>query len=134
MEAKGELVLSIATASPGVLVSAPAIKPTTLGVSMSKAYFSPTAVRLADRMMSTVRIISVFPLLLKESKNPGPACIPIVKMKSTRPKFPNSLGMITPKCPNSNAMKITADTSSDSPLILILPNMKPSATMRKSEK
>ena len=114
MEAKGEFVLSIATASPGVLVNAPAIRPTTLGVSMSNAYFSPTAVSPADRIMSTVRIISVFPLLLKESKNPGPACIPIVK--------------------NNNAMKITADTSSDSPLILILPNIKPNATMRKSEK
>ena len=134
MEAKGEFVLSIATASPGVLVNAPAIRPTTLGVSMSNAYFSPTAVSPADRIMSTVRIISVFPLLLKESKNPGPACIPIAKINNTRPKFPNSLGIITPKCPNNNAMKITADTSSDSPLILILPNIKPNATMRKSEK
>ena len=37
MEANGEFVLSIATARPGVLVNAPAINPTTLGVSMSKA-------------------------------------------------------------------------------------------------
>ena len=35
MDANGEFVLSMATASPGVLVSAPAIRPTTLGVSMS---------------------------------------------------------------------------------------------------
>jgi hypothetical protein len=50
------------------------------------------------------------------------------------PKFPSSLGIITPKCPKRRAMKITADTSSDSPLILILPNMKPNATIRKREK
>ena len=31
-------------------------------------------------------------------------------------------------------MKITADTSSDNPLILILPNMKPRATMRNRAK
>ena len=47
MDANGEFVLSMATASPGVLVSAPAIKPTTLGVSMSKRYLSPIAVREA---------------------------------------------------------------------------------------
>ena len=70
------------------------------------------------------------PLLRKESKKPGPACMPMVKMNSTSPKLPSSLGMMTPKCPNSRAMKITADTSSDNPLILILPNMKPRATMR----
>ena len=124
----------MATASPGVLVRAPAISPTTLGVSMSKAYFSPTAVRAAEQMMSRVMMISVLPLLRKESKNPGPAWMPMVKMKSTSPKFPNSLGMMTPKCPNSRAMKMTAETSSESPLILILHNMKPKATMRKSAK
>ena len=48
----------------------------------------------------------------------------MVKIKSTKPKFPNSLGMITPKCPKSKAMKITADTSSDKPFILILPSNK----------
>ena len=73
MEANGEFVLSIATARPGVLVNAPAINPTTLDVSMSKAYFSPTAVRQAEQIISIVIRISVFPLLLKESKNPGPA-------------------------------------------------------------
>jgi hypothetical protein len=71
---------------------------------------------------------------VKEEKNPGPAWMPMVKMKSTSPKFPNSLGMMTPKCPNSRAMKMTAETSSESPLILILPNMKPKATIRKSAK
>ena len=49
MDARGELVLSMATAKPGVLVSAPAIRPTTLGVSISNAYFSPTAVRQAEQ-------------------------------------------------------------------------------------
>ena len=58
----------------------------------------------------------------------------MVKIKSTRPKFPNSLGMITPKCPKSKAMKITADSSSYKPFILILPSIKPNATIRKSEK
>ena len=41
MDASGEWVLSMATASPGVLVSAPAMSPTTLGVSMSKGIFQP---------------------------------------------------------------------------------------------
>ena len=45
-----------------------------------------------------------------------------------------SLGMIIPKCPNSNATKITAETSKDTPLILIEPNMQPNATITKSEK
>ena len=124
----------MATAKPGVLVSAPATSPTTLGVSMPNAYFNPTAVRQAELMISMVIMISVFPLLRKESKNPGPAWIPMVKIKSTNPKFPSYLGIITPKCPKRRAMKITADTSSDSPLILILPNMKPNATIRKREK
>ena len=134
MDASGEWVLSMATASPGVLVSAPAMSPTTLGVSMSKAYFSPVAVRAAEQIMSRVMMMRVFPLLRKESKKPGPACMPMVKMNSTSPKLPSSLGMMTPKCPNSRAMKITADTSSDNPLILILPNMKPRATMRNRAK
>ena len=72
--------------------------------------------------------------VFEESKKPGPACMPMVKMNSTSPKLPSSLGMMTPKCPNSRAMKITADTSSDNPLILILPNMKPRATMRNRAK
>ena len=134
MDADGEWVLSMATARPGVLVSAPAIRPTALGVSMSKAYFSPTAVKAAELIISRVMMISVLPLLRKESKNPGPAWIPMVKMNSTNPKLPNSLGMITPKCPNSKAIKITAETSRDNPLILILPNMKPNATIRKRAK
>ena len=134
MEAKGECVLSIATAKPGVLVNAPAIRPTTLGVSMSNAYFSPTAVRQAEQMISIVMRINVFPLLRKESKNPGHAWIPIVKIKSTKPKFPNSLGMMTPKCPKRSAIKITADTSRDNPLILTLPSINPNATIRKREK
>ena len=124
----------MATASPGVLVRAPAISPTTLGVSMSKAYFSPTAVRAAEQMMSRVMMISVLPLLRKESKNPGPAWIPMVKMNNTNPIFPNSLGMITPKWPNNKAMKITADTSSERPLICIRPSMNPSAMIRNRAK
>ena len=134
MDASGEWVLSMATASPGVLVRAPAISPTTLGVSMSKAYFSPIAVKEAEQIISRVMIMSVFPLLRKESKKPGPACMPMVNMNSTSPKFPSSLGIITPKCPKSRAMKITAETSSDNPLILILPSMKPNATIRKRAK
>ena len=39
MEANGDWVLSMATAKPGVLVKAPAIRPTILGVSMSKKIF-----------------------------------------------------------------------------------------------
>ena len=73
MDANGEFVLSIATASPGVLVSAPAISPTTLGVSISNKYFKPTAVREAEQIIRIVIRINVFPLLRKESKNPGPA-------------------------------------------------------------
>jgi len=73
MDANGEFVLSMATASPGVLVSAPAIKPTTLGVSMSKRYLSPIAVREAEQIISMVIMIRVLPLLRNESKKPGPA-------------------------------------------------------------
>ena len=35
--------------------------------------FGPTAVRQEEQIISIVIRISVFPLLLKESKNPGPA-------------------------------------------------------------
>ena len=73
MDANGEFVLSMATASPGVLVSAPAIKPTTLGVSMPKRYLSPIAVREAEQIISMVIMIRVLPLLRNESKKPGPA-------------------------------------------------------------
>ena len=97
MEAKGELVLSMATASPGVLVSAPEIRPTMLGVSIPNANFKPTAATQAEAIMSKAMMISDFPLLQKESKKPGPACIPMVKIKRTNPKLPNSLGMNTPK-------------------------------------
>ena len=96
MDANGEFVLSIATAKPGVLVNAPAIRPTILGVSISKAYFNPIAVNEADAIIKSVISIKVFPLLLNESKNPGPACIPMVKINSTYPKFPNSFGILTP--------------------------------------
>ena len=96
MEAEDECVLSIATASPGVLVSAPAISPTRLGVSIPIAYFNIRPVRLAEPTISKVSIISVFPFDRNESKNPGPACMPIVKMNNTKPKLPNSFGMTTP--------------------------------------
>ena len=134
MEARGDCVLSMATARPGVLVSAPATRPTMLGVSMPQAYFRPTAVSAAEPTMSNVSRISVLPLLRNESKKPGPAWMPMVKMNNTRPKLPNSLGMTTPKCPKSNAMNITAETSSDKPLIFIRPSMKPKATMRNRAK
>ena len=96
MDASGDAVLSMATARPGVLVSAPAMSPTTLAVSMLHRYFSATAVSDADPMSSMVMMMSVFPLLRNESKNPGPACMPMVNMNSTSPKLPSSLGMNTP--------------------------------------
>ena len=58
----------------------------------------------------------------------------MVKMKSTRPMSPKALGMVTPKCPNSKAMKITADTSSERPLILIRPRINPSEMIRNKAK
>ena len=73
MEANGDWVLSMATAKPGVLVKAPAIRPTILGVSMSKRYFIPTPVRQAEATISSVIRIKVFPLLRNEWKKPGPA-------------------------------------------------------------
>ncbi len=97
MEAEEDWVVSIATAKPGVLVSAPAISPTMLGVSIPKAYLNIKPVKQAEPTINKVRIISVFPFDRKESKNPGPACIPMVKMNNTKPKLPSSLGMITPK-------------------------------------
>ena len=83
---------------------------------------------------SMAMTMSALPLLRKESKKPGPACMPMVKIKRTSPKLPSSLGMNTPKCPKSKAMKITADTSRESPLTLMRPNIKPSATIRNNEK
>ena len=73
MDASGDCVLSIATAKPGVLVKAPAISPTTLGVSIPKAYFKPIAVRQAEAIINIVIKIRVLPFVRKESKNPGPA-------------------------------------------------------------
>ena len=73
MEAADDCVLSIATAKPGVLVNAPAISPTKLGVSMPKMYFKAMPVKLAEPTISSARIINVFPFDLKESKKPGPA-------------------------------------------------------------
>ena len=91
-------------------------------------------VRAAEAISKAVMMMRVLPLLLNESKKPGPAWMPMVNMKRTRPKLPKSFGINTPKWPKSKAMKITADTSSDTPLILILPNMKPKATMVKRAK
>ena len=48
--------------------------------------------------------------------------------------FPNSFGMTTQRSPNNSAMNITADTSSDSPLIWILPKTNPNAIIRKRAK
>ena len=61
MEAEEECVLSIATARPGVLVSAPAISPTRLGVSIPTTYLSIKPVRLADPTIRSVSMINVFP-------------------------------------------------------------------------
>jgi len=97
MDAADDCVESIATAKPGVLVNAPAIRPTILGVSISKIYLNKIPVKHAEPTINNVRIMSVLPLERKESKNPGPAWIPMVKMNNTNPIFPNSLGMITPK-------------------------------------
>ena len=124
----------MATARPGVLVRAPAIRPTMLGVSMPKAYLKMIPVMLAEPTMRSARMMSVFPFERKESKKPGPAWIPMVKIKSTRPISPKALGMVTPKCPNSKAMKMTADTSSDRPLILIRPRINPSEMIRNKAK
>ena len=60
--------------------------------------------------------------------------MPIVKMNSTKPKLPSSLGMNTPKCPNRSAIKITAETSSETPFTLIFPNMNPNATITNKAK
>ena len=54
--------------------------------------------------------------------------------EENNPKLPNSLGILTPQWPKARAMKITAETSSDSPAILMRPNMNPKATIRKTEK
>ena len=62
MEAAGELVVSMATASPGVLVSAPEISPTTLGVSISRIYLAITAINDADPTNIEVSMIKVLPL------------------------------------------------------------------------
>ena len=78
-------------------VTLPAIRPTILGVSISKIYLNKIPVKHAEPTINNVRIMSVLPLERKESKNPGPAWIPMVKMNNTNPIFPNSLGMITPK-------------------------------------
>ena len=94
----------------------------------------PMPVRQADSTMSNVMATSVFPLFWNESKNPGPAWMPMVKINSTSPKFPNSFGMTTPKCPNSKAMNITAETSREIPRILTFPSTKPKATMRNNAK
>ena len=124
----------MATANPGVLVKAPAISPTRLGVSMPKAYFSPRPVRQADATIRIVIRINVFPLLRKESKNPGPAWMPMVKIKSTSPKFPSAFGIETPQWPKAKAIKITADTSNDKPITFTRPSIKPKATIKNTEK
>ena len=63
------------------------------------------------------------PLLLKEAKNPGPACKPTVKMKSTSPILCSMGGITMPRCPNSSATNITAATSSENPHTLMRPAM-----------
>ena len=69
MEAEEDWVVSIATAKPGVLVSAPAISPTMLGVSIPKAYLNIKPVKLAEPTINKVRIISVFPSTGKNRKS-----------------------------------------------------------------
>ena len=134
MEANGDCVLSIATASPGVLDNAPAISPTILGVSTSKRYLHATPVRQADKTNTNVTSSRLFPLLRNEWKKPGPACMPMVKINKTSPKLPSSFGMTTPQCPKASAINITADTSSDNPAIRTRPSIKPNATIRNTEK
>ena len=134
MEANGEFVLSIATARPGVLVNALRINPTTLGVSMSKdilqSYRRQTG-RANNKHSDKNQCLSFTSERIEKS---GTGLNTDGKDKKHQTEVPQSLGMITPKCPKSKAMKITADTSSDKPFILILPSIKPNATIRKSEK
>ena len=85
MEASGEPVDSMATESPGVLVSAPQRMPARISAGSPKAYFSTTEVT-SDTITSRKASTTYFrPLDLKESKNPGPACKPTVNMNSTSP-------------------------------------------------
>ena len=56
------------------------------------------------------------------------------KDKQHQPEVPSSFGMDTPQCPKARAMKITADTSSDRPITLIRPSIKPKATIKKIAK
>ena len=134
MDASGEWVLSMATASPGVLVRAPAMRPTTLGGVYVEGVLQSYGCEgggADDEQGDDDKRLALAPEGVEKS---GTGLDADGEDEEHQPKFPNSLGMMTPKCPNSRAMKMTAETSSESPLILILPNMKPKATIRKSAK
>ena len=118
-----EPVASIAAARPGVEVKAPAKSPVTVAASISNSHPHRKETRPADPISIVVNTANCLPLLLKESKKPGPAWIPIVKINKIIPKFCRSDGIRIPKWPNNNAIKITAETSNDTPLILIDPSM-----------
>ena len=59
MEEDEEPVASIAAAKPGVLVNAPAINPTTLGVSMSNKYLEAIPVSAAVATINNVIIAEI---------------------------------------------------------------------------
>mgnify|MGYP000329176286 CR=1 FL=1 len=56
------------------------------------------------------------------------------KDKQHQPEDSQFLWNGYPQCPKARAMKITADTSSDRPITLIRPSIKPKATIKKIAK
>lgn len=125
------MVASIPAANPGVLVSAPVKIPMATGISTFANLKLKNAIKDADTITIVVSNTKVRPCFLKESKKPGPACIPMVYMNRTSPMEPIMGGIFTPKCPKKRATKMIAEISREIPATLMLPIIKPMQIITK---
>lgn len=87
MDEREDSVLSIAAASPDVLVNAPVNSPTAILKSISQIQAMRIVTSAPEVITRTDKPISTLPVFLKDSKKPGPACIPTENIKRIKPSF-----------------------------------------------
>jgi len=127
----GSFFISMAEASDGTLVREPVNIPSITLLSNlkydPKIYIHVKILRSREMAI----ILSLIPSFLIVLKNPGPDCKPTAYMKIAKPNNLKLSDITIPKCPAIRATKSIAVTSSENPLIFILPMIYPIDIIKK---